>query len=175
MKLPYLIIATALTIAFIVRPSAIDAEVVKARLRKPAPGFTLTDAKRAPVTLSDFKGRVVILDFWTTWSPGCKIEMPWYAEFESKFRNNGLSAIGVSMDEEGWAIVTPYLEAHPITYPIVIGDHDVAERYDVASLPVTLLIDRNGKIASKHFGVVDKAGFENEIRKLLKEHPKKKK
>jgi hypothetical protein len=79
------------------------------------------------------------------------------------------------MDEEGWAIVTPYLEAHPITYPIVIGDQDVADRYDVASLPVTLLIDRNGKVAARHFGVVDKAGFENEIRKLLKEHAKKKK
>lgn len=175
MNSPRFIIATALALAFMARPSNVSAEVVKSRLRKPAPGFTLTDAKRAPVTLSDLRGRVVILDFWTTWSPGCKIEMPWYAEFESKYRSNGLSAIGVSMDEEGWAIVTPYLEAHPITYPIVIGDHDVADRYDVASLPVTLLIDRNGKVAARHFGVVDKAGFENEIRKLLKEHAKKKK
>lgn len=174
MKLPRLIIATTLGLALAIRPTGASGEVVKARLRKPAPGFTLTDTKRAPVTLSDLRGRVVILDFWTTWSPGCKIEMPWYAEFESKYRSTGLSAIGVSMDEEGWAIVTPYLEAHPITYPIVIGDADVADRYEVASLPVTLLIDRNGKVAAKHFGVVDKAAFENEIRKLLKERPKKK-
>jgi len=58
------------------------------------------------------------------------------------------------------------------TYPNVLGDHDVADRFGLASLPVTLLIDRNGKVAAKHFGLVDKADVENEIRKLLKEHPK---
>ena len=68
--------------------------------------------------------------------------MPWFAEFDGKYRSSGLAVIGVSMDDEGWAIVTPYLEAHPTGYPIVLGDHDVADRYGVASLPVTLLIDR---------------------------------
>ena len=73
--------------ASLLEPALLSAEVVKARYRKVAPGFTLTDAKRAPVTLSDFKGKVVLLDFWATWCAASKVEMPWYAEFESRYRN----------------------------------------------------------------------------------------
>jgi cytochrome c biogenesis protein CcmG/thiol:disulfide interchange protein DsbE len=173
MKAPRLVAATALSLAFLMLPSGLSGEVLKSRYRRPAPGFTLVDGKRAPITLSDYKGKVVLLDFWATWCAGCKVEMPWFSRFDTKYRNNGLVVIGVSMDEEGWAIVTPYLEAHPISYTAVLGDLDVSDRYGVASLPVTLLIDRNGKVAAKHFGVVDGAGFENEIKKLLKERPKK--
>ncbi len=172
MKSPRLIATTALALAILMHSSGLSAEVLKARYRKPAPGFTLTDSRRAPITLSDFKGKVVLLDFWATWSAGCKIEMPWFVEFDGKYRRNGLAAIGVSMDEEGWAIVAPYLDAHAVSYPIVLGDSDVADRYSVAALPVTLLIDRNGKVAARHYGVVDKAGLDSEIRKLLKERPK---
>jgi len=166
------LVAAVLVAASLLEPAPLSAEVVKPRYRKVTPGFTLSDAKRAPVTLSDFKGKVVLLDFWATWSAGCKIEMPWFVEFDGKYRRNGLAAIGVSMDEEGWAIVAPYLDAHPVSYPIVLGDSDVADRYSVAALPVTLLIDRNGKVAARHYGVVDKAGLDSEIRKLLKERPK---
>ncbi len=168
------LVAAALMAAFLIEPALLSAEVVKPRYRKVAPGFTLSDAKRAPVTLSDFKGKVVLLDFWATWCAASKVEMPWYAEFESRYRDSGLAIIGVSMDDEGWAIISPYLEGRPtINYPIVLGDHDVADRFGLASLPITLLIDRNGKVAAKHFGLVDKADVENEIRKLLKERPKK--
>jgi peroxiredoxin len=154
-------------------PLAVSAEVVSPRYRKAAPGFTLMDARRAPITLSDLKGKVVLLDFWATWSGGSKVEMPWFAELESRYRASGLVVVGVSLDDEGWAIVSPYLEAHPINYQIVLGTRDVAEHFGLASLPVTFLIDRNGKVAAKHFGVVEKTGLENEIRKLLKEHAKK--
>ena len=169
-----LVAAAMLMAASLLEPALLSAEVVKPHYRRVAPGFTLSDAKRAPVTLSDFKGKVVLLDFWATWCAASKVEMPWYAEFESRYRNSGLAIIGVSMDDEGWAIVSPYLEGRPVTYPIVLGDHDVADRFGLASLPITLLIDRNGKIAAKHFGLVDKADVENEIRKLLKERAKKK-
>jgi len=172
MKSPRLIATTALALAILMHSSGLSAEVLKARYRKPAPGFTLSDAKRAPITLSDFKGKVVLLDFWATWSAGCKIEMPWFVEFDGKYRRNGLAAIGVSMDEGGWAIVAPYLDAHPVSYPIVLGDSDVADRYAVAALPVTLLIDRNGKVAARHYGVVDRDGLDSDIRTLLKERPK---
>jgi peroxiredoxin len=172
MKSPRFIATTVLALAFLLHPCGLSAEILKAHYRKPAPGFTLTDSKRAPITLSDLKGKVVLLDFWATWSAGCKIEMPWFVQLEAKYRSNGLAAIGVSMDDEGWAIVAPYLDAHPISYPVVLGDSDVADRYGVAAVPVTLLIDRNGRIAAKHYGVVDKAGLESEIRKLLKEHQK---
>lgn len=173
MKSSRLVAAAVLVAASLLGPALLSAEVVKPHYRRVAPGFTLSDAKRAPVTLSDFKGKVVLLDFWATWCAASKVEMPWYAEFDARYRSSGLAIIGVSMDDEGWAIVSPYLEGHPITYPIVLGDHDVADRFGLASLPITLLIDRNGKVAAKHFGLVDKAEVENEIRKLLKERPKK--
>ena len=171
---PRLIASTALALACLLHSSGLSAEILKSRYRRPAPGFTLTDSKKMPITLSDLKGKVVLLDFWATWCAASKVEMPWYAEFESRYRSSGLAIIGVSMDDEGWAIVSPYLDGRPVTYPIVLGDHDVADRFGLASLPITLLIDRNGKIAAKHFGLVDKADVENEIRKLLKEHAKKK-
>jgi thiol-disulfide isomerase/thioredoxin len=110
-----------------------------------------------------------LLDFWATWCTGCKVEIPWYIEFQKKYVNKGLTSIGVAMDDDGWAAVWPYLVQHPIDYSIVIGNEDFAKRFGVANLPVTLLIDRSGKIADSHLGIVDKARWEREIRQLLEE------
>jgi thiol-disulfide isomerase/thioredoxin len=125
-----------------------------------------------PVKLSAYKGKVVLLDFWATWCGGCKVEIPWYVEFQNKYRNDGPTAIGVSMDDDGWKSVKPFLEEHKLNYPVVIGNQDLASRYGgLPSLPMTLLIDRSGKIAESHAGMVDKAAFENKIKALLHESP----
>src|SRR6202166_3640039 len=89
---------------------------------QPAPDFTLKDSAGSPVKLSAYKGKVVLLDFWATWCTGCKVEIPWYVEFQQKYKSRGLASIGVAMDEEGWTLVRPYLAQHPISYPVVIGD-----------------------------------------------------
>jgi cytochrome c biogenesis protein CcmG/thiol:disulfide interchange protein DsbE len=137
--------------------------------RKPAPDFTLTDANGAPVTLSGYRGRVVLLDFWATWCTGCKVEIPWYVEFQKKYARRGLTSIGVAMDEEGWEKVKPYLDEHPIGYPIVLGNPALVMPYQIENMPVTLLIDRHGRIADAHVGMVVKATWEKEIRRLLGE------
>jgi peroxiredoxin len=139
--------------------------------RKPAPALSLKDANGKSIRLSDYKGRVVLLDFWATWCTGCKLEIPWFIEFEKKYKSKGLSAIGVAVDEEGWRTVKAYLAEHPITYPVVLGDFDVLEKTFrlPASLPQTLLIDRQGRIAVTHPGVVDKEKFETDIVQLLGE------
>ncbi len=134
-----------------------------------APDFALRDATGTTVKLSDYKGKVVLLDFWATWCTGCKVEIPWYVEFDKTYRDRGLVSIGVAMDDEGWQAVTPYLAQHPIPYGIVVTDTDVTQRYRVTNLPVTLLIDRDGRIADSHVGVVVKETWEDEIRKLLQE------
>jgi len=95
-------------------------------------------------------------------------------EFQNKYRGGGLSVVGVSMDEDGWKSVKPFLEEKKVNYPVVIGDWDLAKLFGITALPVTLLIDRDGKIADLHAGMVDRGAFEHEIQILLKESTSKK-
>jgi len=141
-------------------------------LRMAAPNFTLTDSKGTSVRLSDYQGRVVLLDFWATWCHGCKIEIPWYMEFQNKYKDKGLSVIGVAMDEDGWKSVRPFLKKKRMNYAVVVGNEALAKLYAVDALPVTLLIDRDGKIADAHAGMVNKDAFESEIRVLLQDSVK---
>jgi len=76
--------------------------------RKPAPDFTLTDSKGASIKLSNYKGRVVLLDFWATWCEGCKVEIPWYMEFQKKYKESGLSVVGVSVDDDFDTLIWPH-------------------------------------------------------------------
>lgn len=151
--------------------------LIPADQRKPAPNFILTDAKGDTINLSTYKGKVVLLDFWATWCAGCKTEIPWYMEFDAKYKDRGLAVIGVSMDGDGWKAVKPFLalEKDPETgghtamkYPVVIGSDRLAKQYHLTSMPMTLLIDRDGRIAVSHTGMVEKDDWESKIRSLLK-------
>jgi peroxiredoxin len=138
--------------------------------RVAAKEFSVVDAQGRTITLGAWKGRVVLLDFWATWCTGCKEEMPWFMEFQSKYASRGLASIGVSLDEDGWTSVRPYLATHPVNYPIAVADLDFAKRYGVqGALPVTVVIDRAGRIAEVHHGKVSKDAFEARIRLLLAE------
>jgi len=167
------LIPIALTAAFVVAPcvpwSSAAASIAPGAARAVAPDFTLTDSSGKAIRLAGYKGKVVLLDFWATWCTGCKVEIPWYIEFQQRYARQGLRSIGVAMDEDGWKTVRPYLLKTPISYPIVVGDEDFAKMYDVTSLPVTLLIDRRGRIADAHAGMVVKEEWEQEIQTLLRE------
>jgi peroxiredoxin len=162
----------ALALSLLMWPTRVPASTTDSDLRKAAPDFTLNDSKGFPLKLRDYKGRVVLLDFWATWCHGCKIEIPWYMEFQRKYKGRGLAVIGVSMDDDGWKSVRPFLREHQFNYPVVIGNQYLAKVYGVDSMPVTLLIDRQGKTADSHSGVVNKDGFEREIQTLLQERAK---
>jgi len=167
---PLAVLSILLAVAFAV-PFQVTAETKPPAERKPVPVFSMTNAKGQPVKVSDYRGKVVALNFWATWCTGCKLEIPWFVEFDKKYRSKGLAAIGVALDDEGWQAVKPYLTAHPISYPVAIASFDVLEKplsLD-PSLPVTLLIDRNGNIADTHVGVVEKDAFEKKIQELLHE------
>lgn len=138
-----------------------------ATVGKSAPDFALTGNHGAIVRLSDYKGRIVLLDFWATWCGGCKVEIPWYMEFQNKYKDKGLAVIGVAMDDDGWKKVKPFASAKKMNYPIVLGSDDLAKRYGVTALPLTLLIDREGKIAARTPGLVNKDAFEKKIQSLL--------
>jgi len=145
------------------------AELANAAARKPANDFTLPGRDGKPVKLSALKGKVVLLDFWATWCTGCKVEIPWFIEFDKVYRAQGLAAVGVAMDDDGFKTVEPYLKGHPIPYTIVAGTDAAAAPYGISALPVTVLIDRSGRVAARHVGVVDKKMFEAELKQLLSE------
>ena len=139
-----------------------------AKDRKAAPDFTLKDADGRTVRLSEYKGKVVLLNFWATWCGPCKIEMPWFMEFERKYKDQGFAVIGVSMDEGGWHDVKPFLNDAGVNYRVLLGNDEVAQLYgNVEALPTTFLIDRDGKVASTHVGLAGKNVFENGIKELL--------
>ena len=136
--------------------------------RKAAPEFALKDADGKTVTLADYKGKVVLLNFWATWCGPCKIEIPWFADFEQKYKDRGFAVLGVAMDEEGWEVIKPYLAQSKVNYRVILGNDTVAGLYGgVESLPTTFVLDQNGKIASTHVGLVSKSDYENEIMQLL--------
>jgi cytochrome c biogenesis protein CcmG/thiol:disulfide interchange protein DsbE len=136
--------------------------------RVAAPDFMLTDENGKSVRLSERKGKVVLVNFWATWCGGCQIEIPWFRNLYTKYKNAGLDAIGISMDSDGWVSVRPYLKEKPIAYTIVIGNDTTAKEFHVTAMPVTVLIDRQGRIAATHSGIVAKATYEAEIESLLK-------
>jgi peroxiredoxin len=136
--------------------------------RKAAPDFTLSDAKSAQVKLSDYKGKVVLVNFWATWCGPCKVEVPWFVEFEKKYQDRGFAVLGVSMDDGGLQVVRTFMEEHKVNYHVAIGTDQVARLYGgVDSLPTTFIIDRDGRIASAHIGLASKSNYENEILQLL--------
>jgi peroxiredoxin len=137
-------------------------------LARTAPDFTLKDAKGTRISLSDYKGKVVVLNFWATWCGPCKVEIPWFIEFQKTYRTQGFTVLGVSMDEDGWSVVNPYAASKNIDYPIVLGNEEVNMLYGgIEALPTTLVIGRDGKVAFLHAGLIGKDEYEKEIRQLL--------
>jgi peroxiredoxin len=158
----------ALVLAGCSKRSPAEAVVKSDKDRKAAPAFSLTDERGTPVSLADYRGKVVLLNFWATWCGPCQIEIPWFIEFEQKYKDRDFAVLGVSFDDDGWKSVRPYIAAHKINYRIMIGTEKMSQLYGgVDSLPTTFIVDRQGRIAAQHVGLVDKSDYQNEILKLL--------
>ena len=139
--------------------------------RKPAPDFTLQDANGNSLKLSDLRGKVVVLNFWATWCGPCALEIPWFIEFEQQYKSKGLEIVGISMDEDGWKAIKPYVAAKKVNYRVVLGNDAVGTLYGgVDSLPTTFIIDRQGRLAfPPHVGLPGKNEYLHEIQTLLDE------
>jgi peroxiredoxin len=152
-------------------PTSVSAASVKAaKDRRVAPDFTLKDADGKNVRLSDYKGKVVLLDFWATWCGPCKIEIPWFIELQRNNRDRGFEVLGIAMDDEGWEIVKPFAARMQMNYRLVMGSEGVSQLYGgIEALPTTFMIDREGKIAAVHVGLTSKKDFVNGIEELLRD------
>ena len=127
------------------------------------PPLSTTDLEGRPVSLADYRGKVVLLNFWATYCGPCKIEMPWLIEFTQKYSGRGLVVLGVSMDDNPKSDVPPWLKeqkfevndvAATVNYPLLVGNDEIGEKFGVFGLPTTLLISRDGKILKRFIGLV---------------------
>jgi thiol-disulfide isomerase/thioredoxin len=145
---------------------AAHAEVVAP---KPAPAWKLKDVEGKVVSSEDFKGKVVVVDFWATWCPPCRAEIPGYTALQKKYGKDGLVIIGVSLDEKGPAVVKSFVEKNKVGYQVVMGDESMVKAFGgVEAIPTTFIIDREGKIRERKEGAEETASYEKQIVKYLK-------
>ncbi len=139
----------------------------------PAPEISVKDLNDKTVTLADYKGKVVLVNFWATWCDPCRVEIPWLIAMQNQYSAKGFTVLGIAMDEEGKPVVGPFVEKErydvngqklPMNYPIVIGNEKVAEQFGgLLGYPTSVLISRDGKQIKRITGIIN----EEEITRLV--------
>jgi thiol-disulfide isomerase/thioredoxin len=138
-------------------------------LPTPAPSWKLKDVDGRPVTSDQFKGKVVVLDFWATWCPPCRTEIPGYVALQKKYATDGLVVVGVSMDTDGTAPVKKFIKDFGINYTVVMGNDDIVGAFaPIDGYPTTFIIDRDGLLRSKKLGRKPAADFERDVLAVLR-------
>src|SRR5512136_1122371 len=142
-----------------------------------APDFTLKDLDSRDVSLSQYKGKVVLLNFWATWCEPCRVEIPWLIDMQQKYSARGFTIIGVAMDEEGKSEVAPYVAKErfnvngtpvPMSYPIVLGNDPMADKFGgLLGYPTSILISRDGKVVKRITGLISYDEVANAIESQL--------
>ena len=133
-----------------------------------APGFTLVSLDGSKVSLSDFRGKAVLLNFWATWCPPCKVEMPWFVDLQKQYAKDGLVVLGVAMDDSAPAEIAKFASSMGVNYPVLLGTDKVSDDYgDVQYLPTTFYIGRDGAIVDKMTGLLDRKDIDNAVKRAL--------
>src|SRR5438094_8956212 len=154
------------------------AGITKGATRQPdikgqvAPDFTLESLDGKPVSLSDFRGKAVLVNFWATWCQPCKIEMPWFEEMQQQYGPNGFQVLGIAMDDASKEDIAKFAKEMGVNYPILIGKEAVGDAYGgVSFMPQTFFIGRDGKVVDKILGLKGKGEIEDAIKKALNTQP----
>jgi len=156
----------------------VHASLVAPALRKPAPAFRLTAETGRPTRLSDYRGKVVLLNFWASECGGCVLEIPSIVDIETAYTKKPFTVVGVSMDipwdglkdaKQAWGKVKPFMAQRKINYPILMGYESLFTEFGLTALPDTLLIDKSGRIAAVYVGIINKDNVEANVNKLLLE------
>ena len=135
--------------------------------RQAAPAFVLKDPQGRQVRLADYKGKVVLLNFWASWCQPCRIENPWFVDFERRFSARGFAVVGIATQDEVENVMK-YVQEHGINYRILIDDDMVSQLYGGSErLPTTFVLDRQGRIAAVHVGLISRGIYEEQLEQLL--------
>jgi thiol-disulfide isomerase/thioredoxin len=142
-----------------------------------SPDFTLKDLEDHDVSLSQFKGKVVLVNFWATWCGPCRIEIPWLVELHDKYSARGFTVLGVVMDEEGKSAVAPFVQkerfkvggtSQSVNYPIVLGNNTTADRFGgLVGFPTSVLISKDGRVVKRVDGLVSYDEIDKAIQSQL--------
>lgn len=133
-----------------------------------APDFSLPSLDGRKVKLSDFRGKAVLLNFWATWCPPCKVEMPWFADLQKQYGQDGLVVLGVAMDDSEPATIAKFASEMGVNYQVLLGTNKVSDDYgDVQYLPTTFYIARDGTIVDKMTGLLGRKDIEDAVKKTL--------
>jgi peroxiredoxin len=134
-----------------------------------APEFELQDvASGKTVKLSEYRGKAVLLNFWATWCPPCKVEIPWFVDLQKQYGNDGLVVLGVAMDDAGKDEISKFAKDMGINYAVLLGTEKVGNAYGgVDALPTTFYIGRDGKIVDRVFGLRSHGDVEEKVKAAL--------
>jgi len=134
-----------------------------------APNFSLKTADGTTIELAKLKGKVVVVNFWATWCPPCRAEIPDFIKIQEKYKSKGLVIVGVSLDQKGWTAVKPFAEKTKFNYPVVLGNEDMVNAYGgIEAIPTSFFIDKQGFIVDKQVGMLTNEAFEQKLKSLLK-------
>lgn len=134
------------------------------------PDFQLPDGSGKLFSLSQFRGRVVLVNFWATWCAPCRTEIPMLAELQRDYGSRGLVVLGLAVDDSGWSVVRPFAETAEINYPVMIADSKITDLFGgLKAVPMTFIIDKQGRVAAVHAGLCQKSEYQADIEAVLSE------
>ncbi|HTG00955.1 MAG TPA: TlpA disulfide reductase family protein [Nitrospirota bacterium] len=132
-----------------------------------AADFTLQDLNGRMVKLSDYKGRVILLDFWATWCPPCVASVPGIEKLHKTYQDRGLVVLAVSMDDGGWDSVKSFIAQNGVSYTVLKGTEAVSTDYQVRTIPLMIIVGKDGRIAKRYLGYGNDEDMEREIKAIL--------
>lgn len=143
---------------------------LKPQDRRMGPDFQLPDGSGKLFSLSQFRGRVVLVNFWATWCAPCRTEIPMLAELQRDYGSRGLVVLGLAVDDSGWSVVRPFAETAEINYPVMIADSKITDLFGgLKAVPMTFIIDKQGRVAAVHAGLCQKSEYQADIEAVLSE------